>query len=284
MNTLGKILVFINLLFAALVVALITMMFVTRENWKAGYDRVSRELSREQANLVSERDAKRKLETQKNEEIQTVSNDRDAMKKDRDDARDKQKQAENSEQKVKLQLSEAQATAKQLQAALENSQVEVKNLDTRLKDTLDSNQKLVIDNKKLLERAVTAEVAYDSARQRNEGLVTQVQELLKEVQAARAGYAAKASTLERNPPPEDIKGSIKTADMSNGLVTINLGSDNGLTKGNTLEVYRLRPSPQYVGVVRIMDVRPHEAVGKLVLRRGQVQVGDEVASEILSRR
>jgi uncharacterized protein YxeA len=284
MNTLGKILVFINLLFSLTVGALIIMVFIARTNWKNGYEDMSQRYVREQANLVAERDARRKEVAQKNDEIQAVSNDRDDAKKQLKLAADQRTEAVEGKKQVDAQLAEAQATSKKLQAMLENREVEVKNLDTRLKDTLDSNEKLVVANKTLTERAVTAEVQRDTFKMRNEGLVTQVQELLKEVQSARAGYAAKASTLERNPPPEDIKGSIKTADMANGLVTINLGSDNGLSKGNTLEVYRLRPSPQYVGVVRIMDVRPHEAVGKLVLRRGQVQVGDEVASEILSRR
>ena len=112
----------------------------------------------------------------------------------------------------------------------------------------------------------------------------QYQELLKSFEAYRLGDAARTRTLVRNPPPEDIKGSIKAVADKDGLVTINLGSDSGLARDHTLEVYRTKPNPQYVGMVRILDVRPNEAVGKLTLRRSTVQVGDEVASEIISKR
>jgi len=78
-----------------------------------------------------------------------------------------------------------------------------------------------------------------------------------------------------------MHGYIKAADAISGMVTINLGSDAGLNRGNTLEVYRLAPARTYLGLVRILDVRPNEAVGKFVLRFGTVAVGDEAASDIL---
>jgi hypothetical protein len=37
-------------------------------------------------------------------------------------------------------------------------------------------------------------------------------------------------------------------------------------------------------VLRVLEVRPHEAVGRLVQRSAAIQPGDEVASDILGRR
>jgi hypothetical protein len=88
----------------------------------------------------------------------------------------------------------------------------------------------------------------------------------------------------KNPPAEDIKGSVTALADTDGLITINLGSDSGLGREHTLEVYRLKPSPQYVGMVRILDVQPGEAVGRLIVRRVPVQVGDDVSSELVSKR
>src|SRR5947209_2450018 len=48
------------------------------------------------------------------------------------------------------------------------------------------------------------------------------------------------------------------------LVSISIGSDSGLAKDQTLEVYRLKPLPLYVGQIRLVDVRAKEAVGKFV--------------------
>jgi hypothetical protein len=101
---------------------------------------------------------------------------------------------------------------------------------------------------------------------------------------ARQREFQRLAGLARNPPPEDIRGRVKAVADKDGLVTINLGSDSGLARDQTLEVYRLKPRPQYLGLVRIVDVRPSEAIGKLIApRRTDVRVGDEVASSILDR-
>jgi hypothetical protein len=62
-----------------------------------------------------------------------------------------------------------------------------------------------------------------------------------------------------------------------------LGSDDGLKKGNTLEVYRLDP-PKYLGAVRIVEVTPKKAVANPVeAMLGAVKTGDRVASQILGK-
>jgi RNA polymerase sigma factor (sigma-70 family) len=48
-----------------------------------------------------------------------------------------------------------------------------------------------------------------------------------------------------------------------GLVRLNIGSDAGIQKGKTLEVYRLNP-PTYLGRLLILDLTPHSSVGKVV--------------------
>ena len=60
---------------------------------------------------------------------------------------------------------------------------------------------------------------------------------------------------------------------------VSLGSDAGLTKGHTLDVYRLDPAAEFLGTVRLTDVRPNEAVGQLLKRsRTAVRVGDRVGT------
>src|SRR5262249_28416957 len=84
----------------------------------------------------------------------------------------------------------------------------------------------------------------------------------------------------KNPPPEQVEGLIKGVD-GEGLVKVSLGSDAGLTKGHTLEVFRLKPKPAYVGTVRILEVTATEAVGRSVGRmRTPPQEGDHVISTL----
>jgi hypothetical protein len=285
MTTLGKILVGLNLLFSLVVVAFIAMTFIPNTNWEAGFNNLKTEVTKERNSRIAEVEAKNRMEAQLNLTIKDQKDKLDDTGKERDLAKAQKEKAEKDLGVANAELAKAQNTAKQMQATIENREAEVKNLDERLKSLIASNTKLIDENKDLSKKKIEFEIAFDSAKERNKNLMDQYQDLLKQFEAYRLGDGAKMRAgLIRNPPPEDIKGSIKAVAAGEGLVTINLGSDSGLARDHTLEVYRLKPTPQYVGIVRILDVRPNEAVGKLTLRRGQVQVGDEVASEIVSKR
>jgi hypothetical protein len=77
----------------------------------------------------------------------------------------------------------------------------------------------------------------------------------------------------------NVEGMIKAVDDKSGLVTISIGSDTGLAKGHTLDVYRLTPKPTYLGTVTLLDVSASEAVGKPQVKE-KVQAGDRVAGSI----
>src|SRR5262249_25073190 len=134
---------------------------------------------------------------------------------------------------------------------------------------------------------VEAEIAMRSEQERNNQLLTENERLTGELAKRAASGSAEPSAQaggRRNPPTEDVEGHVKKVDPT-GFVSITLGSDHGLKKGQTLEVYRLTPAPKYIGVIEIIALRPNEAVGKPVGRTiGAIQVGDMVASSILSRR
>ena len=66
-------------------------------------------------------------------------------------------------------------------------------------------------------------------------------------------------------------------------VMISLGSDAGLSKGQTLQVFRLGQGFGYVGRIKIVDVEAKQAVGEVMGRLSKpIQVGDRVASRITS--
>jgi hypothetical protein len=85
----------------------------------------------------------------------------------------------------------------------------------------------------------------------------------------------------RDAPPEDVEGTVKKIDEKSGLIVISIGSDAGLKKGHTLEVFRLKPEAKYLGQVRIVDVAATESVAQPVGKpAGTIQVGDSAASRI----
>jgi hypothetical protein len=89
-----------------------------------------------------------------------------------------------------------------------------------------------------------------------------------------------------NPPAENVEGRVKAVDAS-GLMTITIGSDAGLTKGHTLELFRIAENPKgskYLGTVRILEAESHQSVAQPVGRlMAPPQLGDRVASRILEK-
>jgi hypothetical protein len=84
---------------------------------------------------------------------------------------------------------------------------------------------------------------------------------------------------------ESVEGLVKAVDEKSGLLTITIGSDAGLAKGDTLEVFRIVPTPgkpKYLGKVSVIEVTASEAVAK---PQGRLAVppmaGDRVADRIL---
>jgi hypothetical protein len=100
----------------------------------------------------------------------------------------------------------------------------------------------------------------------------------------KPSWSAPDNAVEPSRPPENLEGVIKRSDPQSGLVTISLGSDAGLRRGHTLEVYRVKPEPRYLGSIRIVDVHPTEAVAKPTSGpRVAIEVGDRVTSSIRRR-
>lgn len=84
-----------------------------------------------------------------------------------------------------------------------------------------------------------------------------------------------------NTPPK-VDGYVK-ATTTDGLVEISLGSDDGLTRGHTLEVYRPGPTAgatKYLGRIEILQTKADVSVGKVIpqFRRGNIEKDDRVAT------
>jgi hypothetical protein len=95
-----------------------------------------------------------------------------------------------------------------------------------------------------------------------------------------------ADSNAKNPPASGrIEGEVTEVDEKSGLVRIETnGSDLGLAKGHTLEVYRTNPKPVYIGTIRILDVAPGIAVGRPGGKRQEtIKKGDKVTSRLTDR-
>jgi hypothetical protein len=284
MTVLGKILVIVNLVFSLVTAGFIVTIYSTRTNWKAGLDEAKRQLKVVEADRA------------------TYAQRRDEADRSRDDAEKAKEKAAAELAKAKKEF-EAQADAlkKQIQTEYRNAQnadqnsriavaeagqrqEEVRRLQGLLKERELAVVRLEQSNKDLRDQKVSFEIATRSEQERNAALAQQLEQLSKELERARTGGPSLLSPRAgaENPPSEEVQGHVKDIDTQYGYVTITIGSDHGLKEGNTLEVFRVQPEPKYLGIIRIVAVNPHEAVGKPVraIRNGLIQKGDLVSNKI----
>lgn len=289
MTTLGKILVFANLVFSVITGILITFVFAVRTNWHSEYTKRVEELNQAHANAQYYKDQLKTLADDKDTLANKIKEVEDKAKKDIDELNKNLVQKEDD--KAKIDATGKGATAVSTDATAETKRLrdEVQNL---LKAIGARDEKINLYeglNKQVTDKAVQAEIAYQSEHQR---LLQQLEingNLAKELERVKSkgGLATTvAGGVDRKPPPEDVRGTILSADPKSGLVTISIGSDHGLVSGHTLEVFRVKPKPEYLGQIKILDARHHEAVARptSAQKGGQIQKGDEVASRIMGQR
>jgi cell shape-determining protein MreC len=200
MTILGKILVFVNLVFSLVTGALAIIVYVTQNNWADGFDKL----------------------------------------------------------KNNYQVSEA--NSRMLKEALKQKEEKMVTMESQ--------------NTRWRNDAITADITAKSEQERNRQLLEQVAALTKELERRQAPGA-------QRPPAE---GTVLETDAKSDLVTISIGSDSGVKKGNKLVVYRLKPRPEYIGELSVIDSQPKEAVARPIkpLRAGPVQKGDIVASRVMA--
>jgi hypothetical protein len=287
MTVLGKIFAILNLVLSLAVAAFIVMTYVSRTNWhdaflkqqkavadgqqvldlyKADADQARGELAKKETELAK---VKTNAAGEEKKHVTQITQLRDDLAKETT----KKNEFQTAQTSVAAELNRRQQEVDYLKTLKVNLEDKVKVMEAKVQDLTNS--------------ATENLIAKDSEQQRNNRLLEENERLTRELQKAQqAGpVAGMGGGTKKNPPLDDIEGIIKSTDPASGYVTISIGSDAGLVKGNTLEVYRLKPDPLYLGTIEILALRPDQAVGKPITKmRGVMQIGDRVSSTIVSKR
>jgi hypothetical protein len=287
MNTVGKILVVLNLLFALAAGAFIVL-------WKAN-------------------DARHAEQNEQNVRLAQV------MEKDARAYYDTARKLIDENNKLRADLDQVMINAKARQSELD---AEIKRIDKEYRDQKVNAEKAILVKEQMIQEAkrLQAEVQLlnDVVAKREQAILTlqtdikryvneaqEKQELARKATERNIQILAKLQKTEellnkyvqgttvttnvpvtdpsyRNPPTAFVKGRIMKIDATDRtLVTVSVGSDVGVNKDNTLEVYRLQPQAEYLGRLLIREARHNEAVGRLMPSRsakGALREGDVVAS------
>ncbi len=287
MSYVGKVLVVLQVILSVLFMTFAGAVYTMHQNWRAKYLQTDQTLKTSQTSLAEAREQlateRRDFETKLAEETQRA-NTLDARGKTLDvqvkelTSRIAQLQEQRATQ---TGLAEAKATeAAFRQAEAERQRIENAKQQTRLNE-------LAAENRELRDKLFTSEEAYKALNRTYESGLSQLA-FLKQV-VAKAG-------LETD--PEVVAKQIAPAPPVDGLVTqirknranrvqyveISLGSDDGLVKGNEMDVVRYigKERSEWLGRIRIVDVGPDWAVGEVILpsKNGIIQEGDNVTTKL----
>lgn len=286
MTIVGKILVFVNLIFSLIVGGLVMMVYTTRTNWEDAYNKLNTQYKAVEADR-----------TQTLEDLKTTKND---LINQRDAALKAKTDAEKTAADLRTEVTEKAKAIAALEAKERNKLVEDKSIltasEARNKQVAQLNAMNAELREEVLreirekneERAnrIKADIEKRTFQARSLELETQVKDMARELIKAKSGPGGFVvrKTGDENPPPDNVEGRIKEVDTEDNLVRLSIGSDAGLEKGHTLKVFRLDPIPEksrYLGTIEILVVRPHEAVGRPTSRIAvSLKPGDRVASRL----
>jgi len=297
MTRVGQILLFLNLVFSLVVGGFAVVDYTARTHWHKSFETLKKDyVTLQQANALWKTEAEQ--ERAKNETIAKAlhTNNVDlkiSAKDNKDDQTnavsktlaaldsltDRNTKLEDGTKRLikeiadqKVLVAEKSATEKAAEVTTASRQVDAMQLRKNLEDQTNENFKLTRKINDATDKMVQAEIRARTMEDYNRRLLSRVTELEK---LKSAGFAGRP-----NAPPQDVEGLVRRAEGS--LVTISLGSDNGLARGQMLEVFRLGANARYVGKIRIETVTPTQAVGQVVGRMNTpIQVGDHVASRII---
>jgi hypothetical protein len=284
MTIFGKILVFMNLLFAVATGALIIFVFTTRTSWQASYD-----------------DAKKKAEAAETAyKAEKASHENDLKQKDSASASDKAEidrlqkelvniQAEN-DRLAKAAADQTNLTGKSAtnEKALQTEVAQLKiERDDMVKEQGDLRNRIVNQQKEIdswRNTAVNSDLQAKNLLQKNNNLLRSVEELtlkvrdLESIGTGLGGTGGTGGSIVDPPPrsaPGGVRGKVTAVGSGSGLAQVDIGSDSGLSPGNSLTVYQ---GSEYKGDLQLTSVLPKSAVGKFIpaKRTSKIEAGDKV--------
>jgi hypothetical protein len=308
MTKVGKILVFLNLMFSFLVGTFAVMSYTARTHWADGYEKLKKSYDVLKATNDANKGEADRVTKQLEVQNQTVAESlkKEGMLDPKVDPAEAGKQVamlmkrqkeENETLRRELtratkaatdansETDKAKASVAALQANVDRREKDYKSQQVVLNDEIDRNTKLSKGINEMRDRAVAAEIQSKATKMRNEQLEEQLRIAAADILKARAnGTRTTAAGLPSgiNPPPDQVEGLIQR--VEGNLVTLTIGGDAGLLKGHTMEVFGLGANSGYRGKIRLVEVTPKSAVGEVIGKlSSRIKPGDTVASSIMGK-
>jgi len=290
MNLVGKIFIVLIFIMSLVFMSFVVAVYATHKNWKEVVLRPENEVK-----PGKELGLKFQLDQSK------------ARNQELNDQLDKLKQEVTTEKAAKRQqLSKLETENDELRKERDQQQKDLAKLEQQVRDAvaaMESTQKNAtalrgeVDG--LREEIRATQKDRDAQFTRVVQLTDELHQTVGQLKSAQArstqlaaDYANALEVLRKHdltpdpkryePKPPRVDGVVKAV-SGEGLVEVSIGSDDGLMKGHTLEVYRSGEGVStYLGRIEVTATQPDKSVCKVLpeFRKGQIQVGDRVASKL----
>jgi hypothetical protein len=276
MNWLGKVFVVLILVMSLVFMGLSMAVYSTHKNWKDVADGLQKKLDLQQAENT-------RLVSDHNRKVEELTAEKDAEK----------------QQAVKLETERVSLVARnaQIQTELDQLKQDSREHVAAVASTQKINEGLATEVTGLRQDIRTNEQARDASFKTTLDATEKLHQKVGEFEAAEERkqqltelVAGMKTVMSANgiDPATDPNGVVPTVDgvvsdikRANGsqLVEITIGADDGIKKGNTVEVFR---GSKYLGRVEILSTSPDKAVGRVdrKFQQGQIQEGDRVATRL----
>ncbi|MHC2068937.1 hypothetical protein ACYFX5_15820 [Bremerella sp. T1] len=171
-----------------------------------------------------------------------------------------------SEADMKVLLELAETNSKNLKQEVSQLRTDIKTAQS----DRDTNFQEVVQ---LTDKLQQLKVEKDRLSEREQQLATQI---------ARQKRVLTAHGMDEFTPVDGIPPALEavvTAVNDNNMVEISVGADDGISRGNTLDVFR---GDTYLGRIIIKETAPDRAVGEIIreYRRGLIKKGDYVSTKL----
>lgn len=281
MSPIGRIFLILNLILSAVFLGWASNVLATSQDYKVRAETAETALEASKTELEEQISA---LNTRLGEEEKAKSK----FREERDQALSRAQAAESS-------LVTAKNESAELRGSVDAATSQLGDYNSRL-ETIASGQERAVEEARSMERernaaqaaATEAERAQRDADERATGLeqelasaeiqVNELSRKLAEAESRIQQYVTEFGATVDDPVAK-IDGAVLGVRTDLGLVALNVGTNNGVTRGMTFDVFR---GSQYKGEVRVVDVEANRcsAVVDDPARAAGIERGDNATTQL----
>lgn len=286
MTFVGKLLVIIQLVLSICFMVLAGAVFTRHMTWM----QKANDLQVTVDNGIADYN---KLEAEKNKIIKDLEAVVAQVKNDATDAKAELRLAQNEieNQKILIDTQKTELNTQQALATISGDEAKIRREEALSGRRINEQLNTALNNqnqrvRQLEDELFNREVGAKSLEEKYNTLLPQLATLRKVLVANQLDPDPNKYARKLAPPPLVMGRVLDTKQSGRGtsrqLIEVSIGSDDGLTEGNMLYVYRVGEQNKYLGQIKLELVNPDRAVGVVVERakNGVIEREDYVTTKL----